>query len=148
MASKGAFGHGLWLTPLAYKSVWDQPVHKICKWPDVEFFADTQCVLLQYWLRIPRKCQRTGEDHTIIIIIKGMRVLDLHVLLMSINLHLSLTNPLRELPLFVVAAFPPKPTTNAVIIALFPPRVNKIFEVKMDKAITDNQVKPAQQTKN
>ena len=77
-----------------------------------------------------------------------MRVLDLHVLLMSINLHLSLTNPLRELPLFVVAAFPPKPTTNAVIIALFPPRVNKIFEVKMDKAIADNQVKPAQQTKN
>ena len=79
----------------------------------------------------------------IIIIITGMIVLDLHVLLMSINLHLSLTNPLRELPLFVVAAFPPKPTTNAVIIALFPPRVNKIIELEMNKAITDNQVKPA-----
>ena len=72
-----------------------------------------------------------------------MIVLDLHILLMSINLHLSLTNPLRELPLFVVAAFPPKPTTNAVIIALFPPRVNTIIELEMDKAITDNQVKPA-----
>ena len=30
-------------------------------------------------------------------------------------------NPLREFPLFVVVAFPPKPTTNAVIIALLPP---------------------------
>ena len=104
--------------------------------------------MLQCWLKIPRKYQRTGEDHTIkiiiiIIIITGMIDLDLHVLLMSVNLHLSLTNPLRELPLFVVAAFPPKPTTNAVIIALFPPRENKIIELEMDKAIIDNQVKPA-----
>ena len=30
-------------------------------------------------------------------------------------------NPLREFPLLVVVAFPPNPTTNAVIIALLPP---------------------------
>jgi len=30
-------------------------------------------------------------------------------------------NPLREFPLLVVAAFPPNPTTSAVIIALLPP---------------------------
>jgi len=35
--------------------------------------------------------------------------------------HLALTNPLREFPLLVVAAFPPNPTTSAVIIALLPP---------------------------
>lgn len=34
-------------------------------------------------------------------------------------------NPLRELPLLVVAAFPPNPTTNAVIIALLPPAKRK-----------------------
>ena len=34
-------------------------------------------------------------------------------------------NPLREFPLFVVVALPPKPTTNAVMIALLPPREEK-----------------------
>ena len=37
------------------------------------------------------------------------------------HLHLSLMNPLREFPRFVVAAFPPNPTTSAVMIALLPP---------------------------
>ena len=37
------------------------------------------------------------------------------------HLHLSFMNPLREFPLLVVVAFPPNPTTNAVIMALLPP---------------------------
>ena len=37
------------------------------------------------------------------------------------NLHLSFTNPFKQFPLLVVQAFPPKPTTMAVMMALFPP---------------------------
>ena len=45
---------------------------------------------------------------------------------MDTNLHLSLTNPFREFPLFVVEAFPPKPTIMAVIMALLPPSYFKM----------------------
>lgn len=75
-------------------------------------FAGSQSLATtrQRHVGIPQKLGKCESDYSVCIEIKEIS-----------HLHLSFMNPLREFPLLVVVAFPPNPTTNAVIMALLPP---------------------------